>query len=299
MKIRNYLKKDISMELIELPDDIVINGIFTLIYQEKGADFLFPGEKHDFWEFIYADKGFVYLLVEDKGYKLNQGEIFFFGRNQNHIVWSDSRTAPCFLTASFDMQFEDGAFFEHRCFNVDNGLKAVIKKILEERLNAFEGNIGMGVAKHRETPAMGSRQLIKAYLSELLIRLYRQDCMVEDHVLQPSVIRRESENRIFRQCVEFINENINNRLTLEQVCKSVHVSASHLNRIFNKNSGTSVMDYIMCAKLEKSKGLLRESSMNISQISYDLGFSSIHYFSRLFKQKYGITPREYSKSIKI
>jgi len=237
--------------------------------------------------------------VEDKGYKLNQGEIFFFGRNQNHIVWSDSRTAPCFLTVSFSMEFADGAFFEHKCFKVDNGLKAVIKKILEERLNAFEGNISMGVAKHRESPAMGSSQLIKAYLSELLIRLYRLDCMAKDHVLQPFVIRSESGNCIFRHCVEFINENVSNRLALVHVCKSVHVSASHLNRIFNKNSGTSVMDYIMCAKLEKAKGLLRESSMNISQISYDLGFSSIHYFSRQFKQKYGITPREYSKSIKM
>lgn len=287
------------MELIELRDEIKINGIFTLIYQEKGTNFLFPGEKHDFWEFIYMDKGFVYLLVDDKGYKLNQGEIFFFGRNQNHIVWSDSRTAPCFLTISFSMEFANSAFFEHKCFKVDNGLKLVIKKILEERMNSFEGDIRMGVAYRRKLSMVGSEQLIKAYLAEMLIELYRQDSILTHNALQSSIIRRESENRIFKQCAEFIDQNIKNKMTLEQVCKGVHISASQLNRIFNENAGTSVMDYITCSKLEKAKELLRESTMNISQISSEFGFSSIHYFSRLFKQKYGIAPREYSKSIKI
>lgn len=84
-------------DFIKLKDEITINGIYTFFYQEKDVSFIFPGETHDFWELIYMDKGFAYLLIDDKGFKINQGELFFFNKNQNHIVWSDSNVAPFFL----------------------------------------------------------------------------------------------------------------------------------------------------------------------------------------------------------
>lgn len=64
-------------DFIKLKDEITINGIYTFFYQEKDVSFIFPGETHDFWELIYMDKGFAYLLIDDKGFKINQGELFF------------------------------------------------------------------------------------------------------------------------------------------------------------------------------------------------------------------------------
>ncbi len=64
-----------------------------------------------------------------------------------------------------------------------------------------------------------------------------------------------------------------------------------------KNIDTTPKHYINQLKLTKSKELLRESTLSISEISEMLGFSSIHYFSKKFKSYFGICPSEYSKSI--
>lgn len=58
------------------------------------------------------------------------------------------------------------------------------------------------------------------------------------------------------------------------------------------------MGYVNHLKLEKSKELIGKAELNITQISNYLGYSSVHYFSRQFKQKYGMSPSEYSKSLK-
>ena len=60
----------------------------------------------------------------------------------------------------------------------------------------------------------------------------------------------------------------------------------------------SVIAYCNQRKIERAKQLIREERMNISQIAESLGFSSIHYFSRMFKKIEGMAPAEYGRSIK-
>jgi hypothetical protein len=194
----------------ELEDKLVIKGVHTFYYQEKNTEFIFPGETHDFWEFIYMDKGFAYLLIDDHGYKINQGDLFLFGKNQNHIVWSDSKIAPCFLTLSFEMEFYDEKFFEFKRFKVNNELKDIIKKIIIERLNLFEGNFNSEIqVKRQDGLVSGAEQLIKLYITELLLKLYRQECGLYHNDIQSSIIRQKSENMIFKHCVEYIEKHIN------------------------------------------------------------------------------------------
>ena len=61
--------------------------------------------------------------------------------------------------------------------------------------------------------------------------------------------------------------------------------------------GISPGEYIRRVKLEESKCLIREGRMNFSKIAELLHYSSIHHFSRQFKDKFGMTPSEYAKSI--
>jgi len=67
------------MEFIKamLNKEFVIKSIVSLHYFEFAKDFLFKGEKHDFWEFLYVDKGEVEVLADESGYNLKQGDIIF------------------------------------------------------------------------------------------------------------------------------------------------------------------------------------------------------------------------------
>ncbi|MEA4890643.1 MAG: AraC family transcriptional regulator [Clostridiaceae bacterium] len=287
------------MQKYTLSDDMAIHDLYTFLYQEKGCDFLFPGERHDFWELIYVDQGYLYLLIDEAGYKVNQGEMYFFNRNQNHIVWSDHKTAPCFLTISFDMEFADCAFFEHRKFLIDHELKNIIAKLMNERLAAFEGALTSEIGIKRTPCLAGSEQLLKIYLIELLLKLYRRGHEKSVNLAPSPIIQQKSENMIYNRSMSFITEHLHEKLLLEQISRSVHVSPSYLNRIYRNTSGMSVMEHVAHLKLEKTKELIRESKMTLTEIADALGFSSIHYFSRLFKRHYGISPSAYSKSIRL
>ena len=287
------------MDLYELKDELFIKGIYTIYYQEKPSNFLFPGEKHDFWELMYLDKGFVYLLIDEKGYKVDQGELLFFNKNQNHIFWSDSTIAPCFVTISFDMDFINSEFFEFKKFKVDREIKNIFTKILNERLNVFEDTVSPNGMIRRKLPLPGSEQLLKMYITELLLKLYQEETMqIDDNSFQSFRVKEKSENLIFNKSVEYIKDHLYEEIYLKQLYKNVFVSASCLNKIFNNITGLSVMEYVNFLKLEKSKEMLRKSNLNITQISNMFAFSSVHYFSHLFKRKYNISPREYSKSVR-
>lgn len=74
-----------------------------------------------------------------------------------------------------------------------------------------------------------------------------------------------------------------------------HISYSYFRRMFKKFTGVSPLQYQMQLKIILARDLLANSGKSIKEISYDLGFESIHYFSRLFKEKVGVAPSVFAK----
>ena len=103
-----------------------------------------------------------------------------------------------------------------------------------------------------------------------------------------------SEQDFLRKLNDLIEKNIDkSSYTVEELAKDLNISRVQLYRKVKAILGISVSDYINNIRLEKSKELLLNSNQNISEIAYSLGFSSPNYFSTSFKNKFGITPKEY------
>ena len=86
-------------------------------------------------------------------------------------------------------------------------------------------------------------------------------------------------------------DHVCDKLSVEIVSREVGVSASHLTALFHRQMNISPGEYIRRVKLEESKRLIREGTMNFSQIAAQLNYSTIHHFSRQFKDKFGMSPR--------
>ena len=82
------------------------------------------------------------------------------------------------------------------------------------------------------------------------------------------------------------------------VASSVDISPSYLTALFHKHLQISPGEYIRRIKLQESKQLIREGQMNFTEISEALCYSTVHHFSRQFKQMFDMTPTEYAKSVK-
>ena len=90
-----------------------------------------------------------------------------------------------------------------------------------------------------------------------------------------------------------MEENIETRLSLEEVADYLGYSVSHLSAMFKKAMGVSTINYFNRLKIKKACSLLCDTDMKISQISHKVGISDSYYFSRLFSKIVGMSPKVY------
>lgn len=91
----------------------------------------------------------------------------------------------------------------------------------------------------------------------------------------------------------YINSNITEKISVDQLAKLIFRSRSQTIRIFKASFGITPYDYILDKKIVLAKNLLKNTNLLIKEIAFKLSFSDEHYFSNVFRQKTGITPQKY------
>ncbi|WP_334136915.1 response regulator transcription factor [Muricomes intestini] len=97
------------------------------------------------------------------------------------------------------------------------------------------------------------------------------------------------------KAIEYIRENYMKEISLDDVAKYVCVSKTYFSSMFKKEAGQKFSLYLLDFRLEKACVLLRQGNKKIYNIAYDVGFQSHNYFNNIFKERYGMTPKEYRK----
>lgn len=96
----------------------------------------------------------------------------------------------------------------------------------------------------------------------------------------------------------YIETHFKEELTRESLASEVFMNPDYLSKLFKKNTGSSLMDYVTKVRIERAKELLERTVLTISEIAIETGYSNTAYFTKMFK-KYtnGVTPREYRKGL--
>ena len=94
---------------------------------------------------------------------------------------------------------------------------------------------------------------------------------------------------------EYIKQNYQNNLSVSQIARTVNLSPSYFSRIFKDNTALSPYDYLLSVRLDKSKELLINSNLPVSEIAYQCGFNSTSNFICFFKKETGISPLQFRK----
>jgi len=97
------------------------------------------------------------------------------------------------------------------------------------------------------------------------------------------------------KAIDYINKNISLDVNIESICAAVNISKYHFCRQFKKHTGMTVMKYILKTRIILAKNDLKKTHLSISEISEKYGFSSVSYFSRVFKEKENCSPLQYRK----
>lgn len=109
---------------------------------------------------------------------------------------------------------------------------------------------------------------------------------------QPPVTASQS---LIEQVQVYIFDHISQEITRDDVAAFVNFSPQYLSTVFKRETNCTLSDYIRNERIAFAKRLLRQTNLPISMISENVGYDSLSYFSSVFRQIVGCTPREYRK----
>ena len=266
---------------------IQVMNILGYFYRIRTPDYRFQGERHEFFELTYVDTGRLFTEVDGKTYELREKEIIIYGPGQHHSQYTAGDQSVSYVTIMFNMKNmtrNAGEDWYHvlinKVFPYHKKTYTLIKTLVQESASGIPY----------------TESLMNCLLTETIIRLLQAE-YVAPTPHTSSVVRQNYQDELFGRIVAYIEGKIYEPLTVAEICQQFSLSRSSLQLLFKNAVNQSPKKYISDLKLEKSCQLLRENKYTISEISVRLGYSSIHYFSNAFNQKYHISPSEYAKRI--
>jgi len=127
----------------------------------------------------------------------------------------------------------------------------------------------------------------KTLLHDFFEKMLMQDLLAVQEILA------NRENPIIQKICNYINENIAEDITLEQMADFAGVNPFYLSKLFKEEKGVTFITFLTDKRLEKARALLKETNLSIKEITTEIGYNDQNYLSRLFKNKFGLSPKEF------
>lgn len=289
---------------IPLEETLTVSSIVTIHYFEYSSDFSFEGESHDFWEFLCVDKGEVEVFADGQCHSLSRGDIIFHKPNEFHRLEANRRTAPNLVVVSFYCDSPAMDFFRDKVLTIHGEERQLLAHIIAEARNSFQDALNdpyQTRMRVRPDAPFGFGQMIRLNLTLLLLGMLRR-CQKMPEGLpkkeEKETIRLRTDDEAYHRIIECMDTHLYGHLTLEQLSRETLLGRSQLQQLVQKRHSCGVIDLYLQMKIGAAQQMIRDNQLNFSEIAQTLDYSSIHYFSRQFKKLTGMTPSEYSSSIK-
>jgi len=169
------------------------------------------------------------------------------------------------------------AIFENRGLDLDavSGRKLDLPRELLSELSALVDEL--------ERPGgSDSTILVEALLVRLLVGVRRAGLGLARH--------GEGRGELTRRVEAFLDANLHRHITRADVARAVHVSEPHLARSFRQATGATLGKTLTSLRIERAKFLLRGSTLTVTQVAGEVGFSSFSHFSKTFREHVGVVP---------
>lgn len=282
-----------------LEQSLFVASVISIHYFEYTAAFCYEGEKHDFWELIFCDKGRLLIQAGEKEYVLEHGQAFLHPPGQFHNVRAEHGKAANSIILSFNSDTEELNGIADTVIRTDTYAETSLFSILREAKNSFSNELGRlhdsRLIRKNSVEYFASEQIIQNYIELLLIHLIRQSHSSDTFPSLPPDVKRDS---FMDGILEYMKSNIGLKITFSDLTKKFSVSPTTLKKMFLRTFGHGAMEHLTRMRIAYSKELLRDGKYSCTDIANMCGFCSVHHYSGVFRKYEGMSPTEYVKSIK-
>ncbi|MEY8351754.1 response regulator [Lachnospiraceae bacterium 54-53] len=132
-------------------------------------------------------------------------------------------------------------------------------------------------------------------LLNLFINTTKQDAFEITKMYLADLLNAETEKstEIIYGAKRYVKSNLSLSLSVSQIAEHLHISTSHLSKLFKKETGMGCNEYITKKRIEKACDLLKTTSLPTGMIGEKVGYTDVNYFSAAFKRQMGVSPRKY------
>jgi AraC-like DNA-binding protein len=255
---------------------------------------------HSEYQLFTVLKGSGTRFIGDHMQTFREGDMVLTGPNLPHL-WKNDKAyhdpANGLETHGIVIYFPDN-FLNNSIFELEefDGIAQMLKKSL--RGIEVKGNTNLMIREMmiELLELKGARSLIHL-LNILYLLVDSLDCkMIADSAYINT--NRESEKDRMGQVYEYVMQNFQGKVSLEEAAQISNLSVSAFSRFFKSRVNKSFSDFLTDVRISHACKLLNESDMNISEISYECGFFTLSNFNKLFRERIKKTPMEYRKEFK-
>lgn len=281
----NLLTPQVQPEIVTLPSPYTWQPVSVPFHVRRILDCWFTRQSklchlikpaHRYYELLYVYEGTLNVTLSSGNYSLQPHDLIIY-RSEKATI--DVSAGSSYLTAVFDVNQRKSLHILNHTFHCTSELQQILWKLLiESGENSYY-----------------TKTLMVCYLQEALLLLMQFYETISHKTLFTD--NNSARNDLLSEILAYMNKRITEPITIEEICHEFYISRSSLQALFKTHLNTSPKNYLLNIKLQKSKELIRQNQYTISEIAYMLGFSSIHYFSRLFKKYFNTTPSAYSRKI--
>jgi len=247
---------------------------------------------HDYTELAYILSGKGKYLVDGIEYDVEAGDLVICnpGIMHTHIVTNTKEPTIEFIAGFTDYHFKN---MTQNSLEIKDGT-CILKTTAEIKQKIMMHCYAMIAEK--ESCNVGKYFMIKTHLMQMLLLVMREIVDNEDYEQSTCNFDSYNKNHAVKKIINYLNENYNKKISLEQLAHNMYLSPVYISKIFKEETGESPINYLIKIRLEKAKDiLLKDVNSSIKNIANQVGYEDAYHFSKLFKKYYGISPLHYRK----
>ena len=236
---------------------------------------------YDSYVFEYVISGKGYIEYDEKRVSVEAGDMYFLNKLQRHIYYSDSADpyVKIFIVIS-------GALVDKlvEAYNIKESV--IVKKInIQPTILKIHDLLTKPTIDYNQISIEILKLLSREELINICYKLYNDSLTNEDN----------TKLSLAELIKAHLDNNIAGKINLEHLSRELHISKSHIERVFKDSYGISPLKYFINRKVDYACAMLINTKYSVSKISEQLSFCDDKYFSKCIKRNTGLTPLQYRK----
>lgn len=280
-----------------LPLDKEIHGTHLIDTPAKVAPYNWhevPYHRHNGYEMYLFLNGNVRFYIEDHCYELKRGDLVLLNAKEMHRAFCvdklDYERISIYISESYINKLSTTNTDLSFCFNMRNIGENNVIRLSVDSCNEFI-RLTDCLIKAENDKKFGNDVLIRSYAEQLLI--LANNAYIEFNLDSGRIINNVMPD-IIKKVMNYIEENLQEKISLEDISKKCLFSGTYISRQFKEHTGLTLRSYIVERRIARAEELLR-SGKSVKEAAYQSGFKDYSNFIRTFRKVVGIPPGQYKK----